>query len=116
MDTKQGTKGEITQLILYHLPYSCDTQLAYKIPQSEYLHHNQGKDTKHLHSAEHIPQFQISCISHTKKEINMLSCKNILKSEFFVIPLIRFLVASFHLSPPWSLVLCPFHGCGAGID
>jgi len=38
------TKGEITQLILYHLPYSCDTQLVYKIPQSEYLLHNLGMD------------------------------------------------------------------------
>jgi hypothetical protein len=46
----------------------------------------------------------------------MLSCKNILKSEFFVIPLIRFLVARYirWLSPPWPW-FCPSPGCGAGI-
>jgi len=72
---KTRDQGEITHLILYYLPYNCDTQLVYKIPQSEYLHHNQGKDTKHLHSAEHTLQYQISCIFHTEKKIKMLSCK-----------------------------------------
>jgi hypothetical protein len=37
-------QGGDNHLILYHLLYNCDTQLVYKIPQSEYLLHNQGMD------------------------------------------------------------------------